>query len=127
MSLEDVIRANTEAVIQLTEALLKINLPRDVVSPESVIDIQDSIKSTKEKEIELQIDIAAPDLYKAVKALINKLALDHRDEIKALNQKYELKVFSDILIDKENVEKGVTDIKKLEAYHNDLLSLGEHA
>ncbi len=54
--------------------------------------------------------------YEQGKATIKKLALNHRDEIKKLNASYGIERFSDMLVDPNDLKKGVKDFNVLQAY-----------
>ena len=127
MSIENVIQGNTEALLKLTEALIRLDKTlaginhaeaAPVVMSEGV-DISKEIAAHNHRMTKLE--------YADVKGLISKLAMDHRDAIKELNRKYNLSVFADILIDKDDPSKGVVDEAKLESYHADLLKLEQGA
>lgn len=126
MSLEAAIAENTK-VLQELVSLLKgerdkehIKVLKDVAS---ILEGKDKVIKEPEKVIEPEVDDNGQLLYVKTKDLIYQLAKDHRDAIKALNKKYELKVFDDILIDKNDPTKGVTSTTKLNEYYKELTSL----
>jgi hypothetical protein len=129
MSLEDAIRANTEAVKVLTELLRKQTeavikdkpLPVETPTKQNIEPINTIVHNPEKLHTDPFINYV--DLFLETKELINKLALKHRSEIKALNTKYGLSVFKDLLIDKDDPTKGVNEKDKLKKYHLDLLEL----
>lgn len=114
MNIETLIQGNTNSITELTEAVIKLTT--------ALAQRLNSVPSEPVKEtIWLDEPTKAPDLdYPTVRALISSLALTHRDEIKALNKKYSLSVFADLLVDKDDISKGVVDFEKLESYYAEL-------
>lgn len=140
MALEDLLRAHTEALIQNTEAVqlltqsLAGRTPTKGVTGKPVV--KDEIKkpdATKEEpKVEskkLEEDLAGneqgftPVPYADVRALVLKLAPNHRDAIKALNAKHGITKLPDLL-DDLNDFATVNNQLKLEAIHDDLQALG---
>lgn len=142
--MEDLIKANTAALIALTEAIYKMvgEKPEIGGAPFSEEEIQvhselmelhahraeskalaaepvprESILGAVPEKDNVEVD------YQTTKDLIGKLALNHRDAIKALNAKYDLKVFADILVDKNDIAKGVKDEDILWNYYTELKAL----
>lgn len=135
MNIETLIQGNTDALIGLTEAIIKLTAALDKKEPASnsqhieipfmaeTMGALNSLSISKPVE-NVQKVIESPDLdYPTVKTLINSLALTHRDEIKILNAKYHLAVFADILVDKNDVSKGVKDRVLLQQYYTDLTKI----
>ncbi len=117
MNIETLIQDNTNAIIGLTEVLIK--LQRGWITIEDPSGAIAEMIVTEEPE-----PLKDPKLdYPTAKALISSLALTHREQIKELNKKYQLSVFAELLVDKNDVTKGVTDQEKLEHYYEDLLAL----
>lgn len=125
MSIENMIQGNTNALLSLTEAIIKLErLLADINTKEEAqepVFVTAGVDVSKELAFH-NVRIKKLD-YAEVKGLINKLAMEHREAIKELNKKYKLGVFADILVDKDDPAKGVVDEEKLVSYHAELLSL----
>jgi len=122
MSLEDKIDRLIEALEANTAALGKAKVTKqvkqaEVVEIKEVVEVKEVVKEVVVQESKVS--------YEEVKDLILKLAPTQRDAIKALNTKYELAKFADILNDSNDAESGVKDAAKLDAYHAELSKLGE--
>jgi hypothetical protein len=121
VNIEAYIQGNTEAIQGLTEAIIKLTIaleqkPTCGCGPKTAA--KAVVKTVEEPVKEASVD------FPTAKALINSLALTHREEIKALNKKYELGVFADLLIDKNDVSKGVKNTETLEKYYAELQAMG---
>ena len=126
MSLEDTIRANTEAILLLTETIIKqqtgINELSEVRSKKALVELTEQAQELKTGYQEPEK--IAPKLgYEDVRKLILELASAHLDAIKALNVKYGLKTAKDMLVDRGNPLGGVKDTKMLHDYFDALLDI----
>jgi hypothetical protein len=120
MSLEQVIAANTEALINLTEILIKQSL---AAQNEIRIGPGELEPPTAKKLKDIPTSKTAPIAYKAVRELVLKLAETHLDDIKEINKNHGIKKLSEILKDPDDINSSVLDQEKLEEIHNDLLAL----
>jgi hypothetical protein len=121
----EAIRANTEALKELAAIVDSLKLCRckkEEIRQDVIPVVENGAAPFEEEPV---VSIAANVGYHEVRELINIKAMLHREEIKALNAKYGLKVFADVLIDKEDVNKGVKDPEVVNKYYEDLAALGE--
>lgn len=128
MSIEQIILGNTEALIKLTNAIEALTLMQAGAVKSGAAKVKAEKEPVKNSPSVIKGEeqaVKEPVNYLTVKNLINKLALNHRDAIKELNKKHGLGVFADLLVDKNDVDSGVNDPKKLENYYADLLKIAE--
>lgn len=138
MSIETLIQAHTEALLENTEAvkLLTLSLAgRTATAASKAADAVEKSKAdpkpvVKKEEpkpetvvnVEEGIDVTTAVPYEAVRALVLKLAPTQRDAIKALNTKHGIANLK-VLLDKEDDFSTVNDQVKLEAVYADLQAL----
>ncbi|MGY2429584.1 hypothetical protein [Pseudomonas tolaasii] len=143
MSIEALIKAQTEALLENTAAVKNLTLSlagRSVTAANKAADAVDPVKPKAEVKTEVKqepkveaktevktevkqepkIDAATP--YETVRALVLKLAPTQRDAIKALNAKHGIANLK-VLLDKEDDFSTVNDQAKLEAVYADLQAL----
>ncbi len=117
MSLEDVIKGNTEAIMLLTETLIKhfeANIKVDLNSHNEKLEQPPLVEPPPpSKKI----------TYTDMRTLLVALANRYREDIKKLNEKYGLATTKDMLVDPDNSDGGVKDQNVLESYYSDLLYL----
>ena len=141
MSIEALIQANTEALLENTEAVklltlslagrtptaTKVEVKVDNVDPAKVKKALEKKEEPKVEEPDVQQGAmdeqnADPIAYETVRALVLKLAPTQRDAIKALNAKHGIANLK-VLLDKEDDFSTVNDQVKLEAVYADLQAL----
>ena len=134
MSIESLIQAHTEALLENTEAvkLLTLSLAGRTPTTETkakgktatesvVVKEEPKVEVVEEKGNDAVIDPPATS-YETVRALVLKLAPTQRDAIKALNAKHGIANLK-VLLDKEDDFSTVNDQEKLEAVYADLQAL----
>lgn len=113
-----------EKIAQLEKQIKEMAATLEKLSWRKEPEIED-VKVIVEKPAEVKTPEVSSIDYALVKTQINKAAINHRDEIKALNAKFGFKIFADILIDQKDPSKGVKDPAVLEDYYMQLLAIGE--
>ena len=135
MSIEALIQAHTQALLENTEAVKLLTLSLAGRTPtaekpkaskaEVVAAIKENLLGKEEPKVEVveeYKDVEPAIQYETVRTLVLKLAPTQRDVIKALNAKHGIANLK-VLLDKEDDFSTVNDQAKLEAVYADLLAL----
>lgn len=138
MSIEALLQAHTQALLENTEAVKLLTLSLAGRTATAATKAADAVEKPKadpkpvvKKEepkpetvvnVEEGIDVTTAIPYETVRALVLKLAPTQRDAIKALNAKHGIANLK-VLLDKEDDFSTVNDQVKLEAVYADLQAL----
>jgi hypothetical protein len=139
MSIEALIQAHTQALLENTEAvkLLTLSLAgRTPKAEDKPAKVEKTAAKVEEKKADVTVNLVDTDAgvkvvieeksaavpYETVRALVLKLAPTQRDAIKALNAKHGIANLK-VLLDKEDDFSTVNDQAKLEAVYADLQAI----